>query len=228
MRYILLPIAVLFVISFASASTSIIIYLDESGKATLIGDSNSSQNLPSWILFNEGSLTGTTSNLTTKQGDIWSFFISLPDSNITLVLPPGAVLRNSSTELSASKERIELHSKNKIYAQYYLEVQNKGYSLYFIPIIILATGAGYWLFVRKKEKEREEAVKRSLLQSVLNEREKCIIEMLQKSGKIKNSYLRRLCDIPKASFSRHVSELEKKNLIKRYGEGKNKYLELVP
>lgn len=40
------------------------------------------------------------------------------------------------------------------------------------------------------------------------------------------SYLRKYCNIPKASFSRHINELENKKLIKKSGLGKNKFIEL--
>ena len=40
------------------------------------------------------------------------------------------------------------------------------------------------------------------------------------------SHLRKLTYIPKASFSRHIQELEKKGLINRSGEGKNKFVEI--
>jgi uncharacterized membrane protein len=50
---------------------------------------------------------------------------------------------------------------------------------------------------------------------------------LRETGKTKMSYLRKACDMPKASFSRHVHELEKKKLVVLSGDGKNKFIELV-
>ena len=66
-----------------------------------------------------------------------------------------------------------------------------------------------------------------IIKQVLSDREKLILDKLKETGKIKSSYLRKMVDIPKASFSRHIQELEKKGLVKRIGEGKNKIVELV-
>ena len=54
-----------------------------------------------------------------------------------------------------------------------------------------------------------------------------LLKHLKQTGKIKSSFLRKKCDIPKASFSRHLQELERKKLIKRTGEGKNKFVEVI-
>jgi len=62
---------------------------------------------------------------------------------------------------------------------------------------------------------------------VLNDRENVIINNLKKMGKTKMSYLKKACDMPKASFSRHVHELRKKGVVRLSGEGKNKFVELV-
>ena len=69
--------------------------------------------------------------------------------------------------------------------------------------------------------------KEKVIQNVLNEREKLILNKLRETGKIKSSYLRRKTNIPKASFSRHIRELEKKGLVKFSGEGRNKFVELI-
>ena len=61
----------------------------------------------------------------------------------------------------------------------------------------------------------------------MNERERNIIDKLKETGKIKGSQLRRMLEIPKASFSRHIQELEKKGIVKRTGEGRNRFIELA-
>jgi uncharacterized membrane protein len=50
---------------------------------------------------------------------------------------------------------------------------------------------------------------------------------LRETGKIKSSFLRKATQIPKASFSRHIHELEKKKLVRLSGDGKNKFVELT-
>ena len=54
-----------------------------------------------------------------------------------------------------------------------------------------------------------------------------ILDKLKETGRIKGSYLRRACEIPKPSFYRHILELEKKGLVKRSGDGRNKFIELI-
>ena len=91
----------------------------------------------------------------------------------------------------------------------------------------------YFFNFRKREKKDNKGDKKKvkmdrvkMLEGMLNEREKLILSKLKESGKTKNSYLRKACDIPKASFSRHIRELERKGLVKLSGEGKNKIVEL--
>jgi uncharacterized membrane protein len=82
-----------------------------------------------------------------------------------------------------------------------------------------------FLFMRKKRSHKNDRL--TPVMSLLNEREKSILETLKKTGKVKGSQLRRLSEIPKASFSRHIHELERKKLIRLSGDGKNKFIELV-
>ena len=78
--------------------------------------------------------------------------------------------------------------------------------------------------IYKKPKKKDHI---DMIKHILNEREKLILDKLKFTGKVKMSHLRKLCEIPKASFSRHVQELEKKKLLTRSGEGKNKFVQLA-
>ena len=59
----------------------------------------------------------------------------------------------------------------------------------------------------------------------MSEREQLIIDALKK-GPVKYNLLRKKVDIPKASFSRHIRNLEKKNIVIREGDGRNKLIKL--
>lgn len=60
---------------------------------------------------------------------------------------------------------------------------------------------------------------------LINDREKDIVELLMKKP-MRQKKIRKVLDIPKASFSRYIINLEKKKLILREGEGKNKVVRL--
>jgi len=72
-----------------------------------------------------------------------------------------------------------------------------------------------------KKKEDIEIIKKTL-----SERENLIIDKLKEVKEIKQSRLSKLTEIPKASLFRHLIQLEKKGIIKRTGEGKNKIISL--
>ena len=205
-----------------SAQHIISIDLDNTGIAKLSGDNN---------------LIETTSNLTFKQGEIWSFSYSSPGNSLEVFLPAGAeVLDVSANHISVQDERIVLYSDSSIDVKYKINQVYNDYLPYLIPviliIIILIVRFFYFHIFRKNKTTKKDKTesksqdKLNILKKVLNEREKIIINNLKKSGKIKMSHLRKLTYIPKASFSRHIQELEKKGLINRSGEGKNKFVEI--
>jgi len=90
-----------------------------------------------------------------------------------------------------------------------------------ILLIILTILIIYYI----KKRKRKNIQKQKLLSQILQEKEKLILNTLKKTGKIKSSYLRKQTQLPKATFSRHIQELEKKELIKRSGLGRNKFIE---
>jgi uncharacterized membrane protein len=199
----------------ASAQSLLTIDLDSSGNAN----------------FDNGT---TTSNLTSKQGDIWIFSYSSPGNSLEIVLPRSSEILDLSAEhISTKNDRITLFSEDYISVKYKVSAIPKNYTLYIISAtaVITLLILFYYYYIRKlktrvdnvKTKARD---KLEIIKKVLNEREKIILNNLRKSGKIKMSHLRKLTGIPKASFSRHLQELERKQLIRRKGEGKNKFVEI--
>ena len=191
--------------------------------------------LPTFVTFT--SITPVRFCVPAKTSFFSSFSYSSPGNSLEVFLPAGAeVLDVSANHISVQDERIVLYSDSSIDVKYKINQVYNDYLPYLIPviliIIILIVRFFYFHIFRKNKTTKKDKTesksqdKLNILKKVLNEREKIIINNLKKSGKIKMSHLRKLTYIPKASFSRHIQELEKKGLINRSGEGKNKFVEI--
>ena len=88
-------------------------------------------------------------------------------------------------------------------------------------IILILLVLGYFLY--KKSRAKKEHLNH--IMPIINENEQKIIEILMKSP-LRQKEIRKNLNIPKASFSRYLLNLEKKKLIIREGEGKNKVVKL--
>ncbi len=240
----------IFLIQTTSAFISINIFLDEKGEAIFLGetDENLTEFLPAGINLENGEITGFTSALTNKIGEFWEFSYSQQGAEMNLILPEGALIKDlSNGEISIQEDRISVFFSNQVLVKYTIEKsQIQERKPINIPILIILIAILIILMVyiinyskreKKKEeqkenqiklkKKREKKEKLEIIKQVLSEREKLILGKLEETGKIKSSYLRKMTEIPKASFSRYIQELEKKDIIKRTGEGKNKFVELV-
>ncbi|MEK6847305.1 MAG: MarR family transcriptional regulator [Nanoarchaeota archaeon] len=241
MKSVSFIIILFFAIAQASASSYITIYLQENGDAVFIGETDDNITLPTGLKIVNGDISGKTNALTNKQGSVWSFSFTQPESDITVFLPENAVLKsNTQGDISIKKEQISIQTRNTINLSYELNETSKEYlttkTLIVLILIIAVIILLIYYFINYKKHSKKSAQKRKpaslqknkhrLISHLLNDREKIILEKLKETGKIKQSQLRKLTEIPKASFSRHIQELEKKHLIKRSGDGKNKYVEL--
>ncbi len=240
----------IFLVQTASAYTYLNIYIDSTGKAQFLGETNETNLiLPPGVLVQNGKISGFTQALTSKSGEIWTFSYSLKDSEIKAILPDGArieSLSNPSAEIFLERGRISIYYTDSLAVKYVLDNKqgNSNLLLIITTIIIIGVFVGYInrnkirgflkpkiIYKKSRQKQTKEHTdhhhKIELIKQVLNEREKKILETLQTHERIKMSQLRKLTEIPKASFSRHVQELEKKGILRRSGEGKNKFVELV-
>jgi len=244
-----------FIFSFipsTSALTSLNIFIDESGSAVFLGetDDNISVLLPDGVSVVDGEITGISDETTGKTGEEWQFSFSLPNSEITVILPVGAVITDlNDGEISIDGNRIAIFVNDELIVTYVIRDSSSlsnGSSIN-VPLLLIFLAAILVLIVflinftkREKRNIKEELQKQyklkqkkkqqstlDIIKQVLNERERLIVDRLKETGKVKGSQLRKLTDMPKASFSRHIQELEKKGLIKRTGEGRNKYIELL-
>lgn len=250
---IILLVALVFLAHAVSAYTYLNIYLDSSGNAQFLGQTNetnlSSLLLPPGISVQNGQISGITPDLTIKNKEIWTFSYYLQGADMKVTLPDNSRIQ------SINKGQIFL--ENGRISIYFIDGNSIDYTIsdsaaspvliivILLLIVLLIVSYHYRKGIRKflkpkmvyqktvllksknKIMETTKEEKLRLIKQVLNQREKIILENLEAHKKIKMSHLRKLTEIPKASFSRHIQELEKKGLVKRTGEGKNKFVELA-
>ncbi len=223
-----------FLISSASAQTVINIYVDSSGRALFLGTTDEDVVLPDGVNLNNGEISGFTTELTNKQGELWEFSYSLDDASLNVILPTSAVIKSASpSEISLNGNRISVFSEDNVTVSYELQeiIEPGFFTRTNIPILIVLIAIAFILVIYlvnfTNREKRNKPDKLETIKQVLNEREKLIVDKLRSTGKIKSSFLRKELGMPKASFSRHLQELEKKGLVKRSGEGKNKFIELI-
>ena len=93
--------------------------------------------------------------------------------------------------------------------------------------VALVVGSTIIVFSQQMIERSKEDINRNrpgVDQSELEEQK--IIELLMKKP-MRQKEVRKILDFPKASYSRYITNLEKKKLIIREGEGKNKILKLI-
>lgn len=232
-------IGFLALLPFGSALTQVTIYIDGVGDALFLGESDDRIVLPEGVVLStEGRINGYTSTLTEKEAEQWRFSYTLPNSEMVVVLPEGAVIKSiSKGEITVERGQIAVYAVNETSIRYTIEKPTSSNGLgTFITIIgalVAIVVIGYLANYKNREKsvrsvtsKRKRTDKLDVISSVLSERENLILDKLKASGKTKMSYLRKACDMPKASFSRHIHELVKKKLIALSGEGKNKFVAL--
>ncbi len=245
-----LSLSLFFLIQTVSALSVLNIYVDSSGTALILGETDLSEGLPTNIQISDmGEVTGSTSALTSKNGEVWTFSLDLPETDMTVFLPPTATITSiSGGEISLSGSRIAVYASDALQVTYVLgsgELAVEPFPLALLGWILVGAVALIALVFLLNWFNRENKIrlpklrphpvhqhkaahdKIESLRGVLNEREQQIVDELKSLGKVKSSYLRRTVDIPKASFSRHIQELERKGIIKRTGEGRNKFVELI-
>lgn len=229
---------------FASAYIDLIIHIDKSGNCIFLGETNEAIEIPN-IKIEDGKIIGENS-CTSKNKEIWIFEFELKNAEMTVFLPENSIVRNlEDGEISIyeptnpfERERIVVYAKDKTSIDYSIGEDKFDYEVLYsiiISIIILTALTLYYMRSQntkaqqknKKSKRSNKTNKLATIKEILNDRDKKIIDVLEKHGKIKSSYLRKLSEIPKASFFRHITELEKKRIIKKSGEGKNKFVEAV-
>ena len=168
---------------------------------------------------------------------MWEFSFTLEEGEFFIFLPDGTTLTSvsSGAEIYLSENQLAVYGNNEVNITYITKTASEDglINIAVLTMIIVILGILIFIYLKKKKDKRNEkqnegrAKKMKLIEQMLNEREKIILDKLKETGKVKSSYLRKMSGIPKASFSRHIQELEKKKIIKRSGEGRNKFVELI-
>ncbi len=158
-----------------------------------------------------------------KNGPYWVLNLTTEEQFSTYVydlsLPKGAVINYlSTTKLSSIGEEnghivisaVGDDEPFKLVVQYRLEDRYEDWIIYLGTIVIVVVIV--WLNLKKPSKKKIDY-------SILTEREKKIVKLIEKKGKVRQYELYSELNLPKSSISRNVKSLVKKGVIKkvRYG-----------
>jgi uncharacterized membrane protein len=219
------------IVSVSSASASFItgnIYLDEEGNARFDAETDINTNI-SGITFENNRLTGNTNQLLTLKGGTWTLDLSLPEYDdifIEIHLPKNLVsirsVEGNDNIIDIEEKTVTIADSGKLdFTMSYLLKEQRNYSWIYWIIAIIVLIVGFFTYKRiTKKKERFENIL-----PMINDKEQQIVDILMKKP-MRQKELRVQLNLPKASFSRYMVNLEKKKLILREGEGKNKLVRL--
>ena len=183
----------------------------------------------SGLTFQENRLTGNTEDLLSYRSGTWTFDIDLEsydDIFINIQLPSNL---ESLESITGNQHVINIHDKTitildsgklDFQLSYTLrETRDLSFIGYLALFLLLALVYFIVRIIRRKKRKFRE------IMPFVNDYEEKILESLMKRP-VRQKELRKQLEIPKASFSRYISNLEKKRLITWEGEGKNKMLRL--
>ncbi|MFA4953262.1 MAG: winged helix-turn-helix transcriptional regulator [Candidatus Pacearchaeota archaeon] len=222
-----------FLIQFVSASyISGDIYISKTGEVSFDAQSDIDIGVLG-INFNNNVLNGETEYLTMKENGVWTFYLNGSNYNNILLdihLPKELEsIKSVDSEIDnviyIDNHIIILIDKNKnldFSVKYELRKINDNSFIYFwlfFCLIFLVIAYLIFIFLNRGKKKLKEFF------PYINDNEKKILECLMKS-EMRQKELRKKLELPKASFSRYIFNLEKKRLIVREGEGKNKIIRL--
>lgn len=235
----MLLFAAVFAVAFGAAklaSASYItgqIYIDEKGGALFDVESDVNPQI-SGLSYDNGKLHGTTQALTQKQGEVWTFALELGEYNTILLdihLPSSLEkiisIDGPTSAFDVEKRTLSVFDSNKelkLRLSYVLRNANgssRALIAFFALLFVLLAFAGSFAYFKWRERKK----RFEQIFPLVNEQEQRIIEALMRAP-ARQKELRKKLGIPKASFSRYVANLEKKKLIVREGDGKNKVLKL--
>jgi len=208
------------------AQIQINIYLAENGDAKFYGKTSENILLPEGVSINDGNILGTTKILTKKDGEIWFFNYSLKDSNLNLILPKDSIIKElNGGEIYLEDGSFLIYNDETLEVYYILREHSNTQSYFYLggAVLILVFFLIFYKKIKSFFKKKEDI---EIIKKTLNERENLIIDKLKEVREIKQSRLSKITEIPKASLFRHLIQLEKKGIIKRTGEGKNKIISL--
>ncbi len=206
------------------------IYISEGGKATFIVNTDVDIQIKG-LSLEDNMLRGETFALTSMSKGVWSFSLELGNYESILldIHLPGSLERILSLEgvdslIGFDPKTINLIDTDKaLYFKIEYEIEEEQ-NYFFLYVLVVVAIVVLLLFLLVKLKGRKEKKLEKIL-PFINDKEKAILELLMKKPR-RQKEVRKKLGIPKASYSRYLVNLEKKKLISREGEGKNKILRL--
>jgi uncharacterized membrane protein len=219
-------------ITFVSASyISGDIYISETGEARFSAQSDENPEIQG-LSYLDNKLTGETSMLTRKQGDLWTF--SLNSGQYENILVDVHLPRNLKSIISVAgvESAIDIQTKTislidsgkfEFSVSYKLNKREDYSWIIYSVIVVLLVLVVYFVIKNLRKKKGSERL--DYILPMISDNEKKIIELLMKKP-MRQKEIRKSLDIPKASFARYMINLENKKLIVRDGEGKNKIVRL--
>ena len=229
----LLRILFVFVILLGIASASYIsgdIYINKEGRASFYLETDRNLSIDG-LDFSEGKLRGETDLLTSKDKDIWTFILDLDEYETILIDLhfPNSIDKIFSTRgvdnVFDVEEKIVslIDNNNKLYFEIKYNIKHEfsyGFILWILFSAAILFSIIFYIYRKKHSK-----MKLRQVFPFLNDNVKKIIELLMKQS-LRQKEVREKLGIPKASFTRYVLNLEKRGIILREGEGKNKILKV--
>lgn len=228
---IFLPIALALVLLVSNVSATHLtgdIYLDEEGNAEFQVETDVPIEMQG-LKFENNKLTGSTNQLLTLRGGIWTLDLSLSeyeDIFLEIHLPKNLIsirsVEGNDNILDIEEKTITLADSGRLqFKMSYILKERKDFSWVYWFTVIIFLFAGFIVY-------RKFTMKKERFQNILpmiNDKEQQIVDILMKKP-IRQKELRVQLNLPKASFSRYMVNLEKKKLIIREGDGKNKLIRL--
>lgn len=226
-KMIILPALLLFVLSLVQAQdyyADVEISVDERGLVSIFGTTNH----PSLDVTDDPAFTH-------KRGRYWLLNISLEDRFsdfiYVLQLPRGATINYLKTpgfaRIEQADEGLRVVGTGKeqqfvIIVQYEIieDGSQEKHDLFFLltaSILAAAIGLIFYLLYRKY---RKKAKPRAYNYSLLTERQRKILNMLEKARKpMTQAEIEKLTGMPKSSLSRNVDALVRRGIIKKEQKG---------
>ena len=181
------------------------------------------------VSFDNEIMRGTTDMLTSKSGGIWTFELNFEEYDTILLdvhLPKNL---DTITSINGVDSAIDIENKiislidsgDLTFSASYKLKDTTSYGWIFWPLVLILIIIIFLVF--KQSRKRKEHLDHVF--PLINDNEQKIIELLMKKP-IRQKEIRKILGFPKASFSRYLVNLEKKKLILREGEGKNKVVRL--
>ncbi|MDO8459559.1 MAG: hypothetical protein Q7S74_00470 [Nanoarchaeota archaeon] len=222
---ILTSILLISLVTAATITGDIYIYESGTAKVNLISD------IPlnlSGLTFENKKIIGYTEALTKKGSEGWSLMLDVSSYDETFIdihLPKNmkavTAIEGDNSFLDLDSRIVTIITPGTVKISYITKpTSTQNWIVYMWILISTLIFAGIIFFVYKIRRKKD---RMSDILPFINDNEKSILDKVIKKP-MRQKELRDKLGLPKASFSRYITNLEKKRLIIREGDGKNKII----